>query len=58
MLFCCCFLGGGGEERLGERESEGLRDCVCVCVLGGGGMQGRGRDRVRYVIIKLDCVLL
>ena len=51
-------------ERLGERGGrEGLRDCACVWKGGGTGgilgvgvggarvwIQGRGRDKVRYVM--------
>ena len=62
LFECCCFLGGvgGGGGETGEREK--VRGCeivyVCVCWAGGGWARGEGRVRVRYVIIKLGCVLL
>ena len=46
---------GRGGERLGERGKQGVVRLLwgCVCVCGGGAgvwMQGRGRDRVIYVM--------
>ena len=64
MVFVFFRGGGGGGNGGGEMEREaeamGLRDCMWVSVCGGGGgeggvcarvtMQGRRRDRVRYVM--------
>ena len=55
MCVCVCLggVGGGGGERDWEREAE-ARGCkivgewVCMCTR--VWMQGRGSDRVRYVM--------